>query len=428
MKADGPHETSAVFSVFVCFDELGGGCGPIRVHDRKEGFVVEEQICTHTQKLDVPKLEVEIVSDSDRFKSIGGEWDTFVQRASVNHPFLSHTWLSTWWESFGKDKTIHITTLRTGGTLIAAAPMMRMRTRMYGMNVDAITSIYNAHTPRFDFIVASDALRDVSYRRIWRELSATGCDLVLLKQVPLPSDTLSALEQLAQKDQWLSGRWTARSSPYIPLGCSHAEMLAKLKGGYRYNLRKRYERLGKLGPIDVEVIKDEANLAEAIQDGLRIEAAAWKGSEGTAILSDRDVTTFYARLAEREAGRGNLRLSFLRVGGKRISFSYILQHHKTIYGVKIGYDPEYHAYSPGNMLLNLILQEACEWGCEEYDFLGADDEWKFDWTSQAREHQWLFLFSNRLRPRLLHKIKFNVLPKVKPCIFRLGRVSVQRTS
>jgi hypothetical protein len=41
------------------------------------------------------------------------------------------------------------------------------------------------------------------------------------------------------------------------------------------------------------------------------------------------------------------------------------------------------------MLLNLILRDACDRGAVEYDFLGADDEWKFDWTSEARDHDWL---------------------------------------
>ena len=101
-----------------------------------------------------------------------------------------------------------------------------------------------------------------------------------------------------------------------------------------------------------------------------------------------------------------MRLTFLRVDGKRIAFNYLLQSGKKLYGVKIGYDPAYHMYSPGNMLLNLILQQACAEGIEEYDFLGADEEWKFEWTNRIREHRWLFLFKNTLRARFLHCVKF----------------------
>jgi CelD/BcsL family acetyltransferase involved in cellulose biosynthesis len=81
--------------------------------------------------------------------------------------------------------------------------------------------------------------------------------------------------------------------------------------------------------------------------------------------------------------------------------------------VKIGYDPEYHMYSPGNMLLNLILRQACMEGVEQYDFLGTDDEWKFEWTSEKLEHRWLFLFKDRLSMRLLHYLKFSIVPALK---------------
>ena len=48
------------------------------------------------------------------------------------------------------------------------------------------------------------------------------------------------------------------------------------------------------------------------------------------------MTEFYIRLAERQADAKQLRLSFLRMGSKRISFSYILCSDNKLYGVKIG--------------------------------------------------------------------------------------------
>jgi CelD/BcsL family acetyltransferase involved in cellulose biosynthesis len=390
--------------------------------------LVEEQVCTQAQDLNPAAFQVKIISDPVEFYSIAPRWDRLVARAKTDHPFLSHTWLRTWWEAFGHGSQLYLVTVWAGSELVAAAPMQRKSTKFVFVRFDTITSIYNWHTPRFDFIVAADLPREMLHGLIWTKLSAAGCDMVLLQQVPADSPTLTSLESLSAQDGWVAGRWAARPSPYIPLGCTHAEVLSRIKGGHRYNLRKRYERLTKLGPVDVEVISEKAAIQEAIQDGLRIEAAAWKGDEGTAILSDGDVTAFYTRLAEREADAGNLELLFLRVGGKRIAFSYLIYSQHTLYPVKIGYDPEYHTYSPGNMLLNLILQDACSNGYKEYDFLGSDDEWKYDWTKEIRAHDWLFLFSNRMRPRLLHWLKFNLFPRVKQCISRSYPALARRTS
>jgi CelD/BcsL family acetyltransferase involved in cellulose biosynthesis len=241
-----------------------------------------------------------------------------------------------------------------------------------------------------------------------------------LAQVPDGSRTLTAIRKYAQHDGWRAGYWDPPPSPHISLGCGYEGFVRRLKGSFNYNLRKRQEKLSRLGPVDIEVISERGAVRDALRDGLRIEAAAWKGEEGTAILSDPAVTEFYVRLAERQADLGQLRLTFLRIGGKRISFNYLLRCQQTFYGVKIGYDPEYHTCSPGNTLLNLILQDACALGVRAYDFLGINDRWKLDWTKDLRNHRWLFLYRNRPRARLLHYVKFKVVPVVRP---RLNQVS-----
>jgi CelD/BcsL family acetyltransferase involved in cellulose biosynthesis len=381
--------------------------------------MVEEQDLPRTQTVSRAALQVEVISDSSRFEAIGGEWDRLVERSGMESLFVSHAWVRTWWEAFGQGRQLYVITVRAAGELVGAAPMMRTRSGVYGLKVGSIESMYNPHTPRYDFIVAGDDTERV-YEKIWQELVENSAgDMVVLAQVPENSRTIPILQRLAENDGWLTGQWTPQPSPYIRLDCTHAEFSRRLKGSFQYNLRKRYEKLGKLGPVDVEVITEPKDVRDAMQDGLRIEAAAWKGEKGTAILSDPAVTEFYVGLAERQAALGRLRLTFLRVNGERISFNYLLQCQQTLYGVKIGYDPKYHSYSPGNMLLNLILQYGCENGMHEYDFLGVDDKWKLDWTKDTRRHQWLFLFRKRLRPRLLHYVKFSVIPRVKPGLRRV---------
>lgn len=382
--------------------------------------MVEEQVLAPTQAIARTEFQVEVVSDIDRFKSLASDWDDLVNRCRVDRVFLSHAWFRTWWESFGGANQLHVVTVRSGGHLVAAAPLMRTRALLYGIRLDAIQAIYNPHTPRYDLIVGDN--RDpVLYRLIWRELAENGgSEAVILTQVPSSSATLPILEDLAEHDGWLTGQWHAPPSPFISLNNDYEAFFTSLTNSSRYNLRKRYERLQKRGPVDVEVITEPQAVQEAMTDGLRIEASAWKGLQGTAIASDPVVREFYIRLAEREARTGRLQLTFLRVGGKRIAFSYLLRSERRLYAVKIGYDRDYRTYSPGNMLLNLVVKDACMKDVEEYDFLGSDDEWKFEWTSRKRDHRWLFLFRDNLRGRLLHYLKFNVVPALKPQLNAVG--------
>ena len=384
--------------------------------------MVEEQVFARTQELTIrgdggaaattsPEYTVEVVRDISRFNSIAPEWNRLVNESGIDRVFLSHSWFQSWWEAFGERNTLHVITLRSGGHLVAAVPMMRTRASIYGFKADALHAIYNHHTPRYDFIVASGHSR--AYEIIWRELAAQGCDLIVLAQIPEGARTVSTLETIATQQGWRAGQWIAPVSPFITLTDGYEAFFNGLGPSSRFNLTKRYARLRRLGPIDVEVVTERGAVDEAMRDGLRIEAAAWKGAKGTAMQSDPAVAEFYIRFAKLQADLGQLRLTFLKAGGKRISFNYLLQNRNKLYAVKIGYDPQYHAFSPGNMLLNLILKDACANGIEEYDLLGGDDDWKFEWTNQKREHRWLFLFRDRTWPRLLHSLKFGIVPGLK---------------
>jgi CelD/BcsL family acetyltransferase involved in cellulose biosynthesis len=378
--------------------------------------VVEEQILAQTQALRQgtdSTFQVEIVRDIQRLERLESEWDQLVDDCQADRVFLSHTWFRTWWESFGRGSELHIVTVRSRGRLVAAAPMMRMETRVCGLKTAALHAIYNPHTPRYDFIIGNNQDPRL-YETIWNELARHDrCDLIVLSQISAESRTIPLMERLAARHGWLTGQWVAPVSPFISLTGSYQTFFAGLGEGSRFNLTKRYARLRRVGTVDLEVVTDRRDVDEAMHDGLQIEAAAWKGENGTAMISDPSVAEFYTRLARREADLGQLRLSFLRVAGERIAFAYLLQSRKKLYAAKIGYDPRYHAYSPGNMLLNLILQDACARGVTEYDLLGGDDEWKFEWTKQTRGHRWLFLFRSRFRPRILHCLKFGVVPAVK---------------
>src|SRR5262245_26708785 len=416
----GLHEAIYVSAVRVCDHELGCHRWTVLLRHRKERRLVERQVLTHPPVLKrledrdyLTPLEVEVIRDLEGFNSIAKEWDRLADRWAIDRVFLSHAWFRTWWEAFGMDNQLHIVVVRSNGRLVGAAPLMCIRLNICGFRANAFHAIYNPHTPRYDFIIGDNQDARL-YEAIWNSLiNCLNCDVIVLAQVPDTSRTVAIMEELATRHGWQSGQWIPPASPFIRLNSDYESYFNALSRTCRFNLTKRYVKLRRRGPIDVEIVRDRDAVEAAMADGLRIEAAAWKGREGTAILSDPAVSDFYVQLAKREADLGQLRLTFLRAGGKRIAFNYILQNDRKLYAVKIGYDPEYHAYSPGNMLLNLILKDACQGGIEEYDLLGGDDDWKFEWTKEVLGHRWLFLFRDRFRPRLLHRLKFEILPVLR---------------
>jgi CelD/BcsL family acetyltransferase involved in cellulose biosynthesis len=359
------------------------------------------------------RAKVEVVSDFGSLLQLQPAWDELMERAELDHPFLSHEWVRTWWECFGAGKELHIVLVRDGGELVGIAPLMRSDERRYGLRVRRLGSLYNPHTPRSGFIVARGAPGVVA--AIWQHLFAArrDWDVLELCQHAGGSTTLEELPELAKADGFLTGLWQARGSPYLSISGTWDDYWRGLNAKHRSNLRNRIKRLGQLGEIGLEHVATAECLAGGLEDGFRLEAAAWKDRAGTAIASHPELRHFYRRLAESMAQRGRLDLQFLTVGGRRISFAYSLRYRNRLYLLKPGYDPDYAPYSPGNLLLWLVLREAFEQGVAEHDFLGVDDAWKREWTQEVRPHFWFHAFARTLRGAVLHALKFRLAPMVR---------------
>jgi CelD/BcsL family acetyltransferase involved in cellulose biosynthesis len=357
-------------------------------------------------------IRVETISDYQAFLDLEPVWNEVAEAAGLDHPFLEHAWVRTWWECFGAGSTLQILVLKAGDQTVAIAPLILTPIRMWGIKVRRLGFFYNAHVPRADFLIAQRP--EEAYRAIWNHLSRSRTwDLLQLCQLPEGSATLEAIPGLAAPDHCQIVTWLSGASPYLPLSASWGQYLDSLPGKHRANLRNRFKRLNGIGPVEVELITSGEKLTDALEAGLQLEAAAWKGEARTAISCDPDVSKFYSTLARRAAERGWMRLDFLRAGPQRVAFDYSLSYKNRIHLLKLGYDPAYAPYSPSNLLLFMVLQSAFERGVREYDFLGESADWKVQWTKHSRPHYWLFVFSSSFKGRLLHLIKSQLVPLLK---------------
>jgi CelD/BcsL family acetyltransferase involved in cellulose biosynthesis len=355
-------------------------------------------------------LEVETVTSLEALRALEPAWTRLLDEAEIDHPFLAHEWIVTWWESFAAGRSLHILLVKDASGPVAIAPFMLTRVRVYGLTARRLELIANVHTQRADFIVSARC--EQAYRAIWDHLARERdlWDVLLLPQVPAASRTMEWLPKLATAAGHSWGAWRAARSPRIVLGGSWEAYESGLPRKHRSNLRNRMKRLSLLGAVELEVVTGEPELDEALRDGFVLEGAAWKEQGGTAIRCRPELQGFYARLGERAARQGWLQLQFLKVAGRRIAFGYALRFKDTLYLLKPGYDPAFAAYSPSSLLCAMVLRAAIAQGLRAYDLLGDDDAWKRAWTDEVRAHCWLFVFGRGTKGRLLYFLKFRFLP------------------
>ena len=358
-------------------------------------------------------ITVDVINDYRSFAGLEPRWNEAVDRAGLTHPFLRHEWLRTWWDAFHDGRTLNVMVVRAGNRIIGLAPFMIEKARMYGVSVRRIQFLYNDHTPKADVVVTERA--DEVYEALWKTLlqARTPWDVLLFTQLPGDSPTHAQVERLSARHQYPTSLWMSDASPYVELSNDWNSYLKSLGGKLRQNLRNRLNRLQKLGEPELQVLGDGDAIRQARAEALQLEASGWKRDAGTAIESDPQVTRFYTELADRASESGWLRLLFLSVNGRRIATSYASQYQERLSFFKTGYDPDFAKYAPFKMLTYYAIKGGYSDRLREVDFLGDAEPWKLEWTSTIRPHDWLFVFGNTARARIVHAAKCRIRPALK---------------
>jgi CelD/BcsL family acetyltransferase involved in cellulose biosynthesis len=307
---------------------------------------------------------VEAVSDVD---GIAPEWDALADRVSAS-PFMRPGWFAAWDRAFGPDP-LEVLVARRDGSAVGVLPITSRR--------GIVRSPTNWHTPRFGALVADEEAADqlatevLQRTRRWFDFS------FVPSADPLPT-------ALAKLDIGTFDR-VVTSSPYLNIeGEWEAFVERTLSKRRRSTLRRFARRLADRGQVEFELVDAPPDLTVALDEGFAIEGSGWKTEAGTAILSREDTTRFYREIADWAAGRGELRLWFLRVGGAPVSFAYCLESGGVVYELKTGFDPEYRSFGPGVLLTQERLRYCFETGVTRYEFLGGAFDHKLEWTHNER--------------------------------------------
>jgi CelD/BcsL family acetyltransferase involved in cellulose biosynthesis len=300
------------------------------------------------------------------------EWEELADRAELTSPWLRPGWIVAWWRAFGRG-ALEIISVRREGRLSAIVPLQRRHA--------VLASTANYHTPSFG-ILAEDA---VAARRVAQEVVARRARRLQFAFVSAETLSCSDLASLGRKAGYRILERTLESSPYVETDGDWETYRSGLDGKMLRELRRRRRKLEGRGRLELAVEDGTSRLDELLDEGFRIEAAAWKGRNQSAIVSEPKTEGFYREVAHWAARRGSLRLAFLRLDGQPLAFDFALEEQGSHHLLKTGYDPAYRALAPAMLLRYEMLARAFELQLHSYEFGGGDERWKLQWSQRTRK-------------------------------------------
>jgi CelD/BcsL family acetyltransferase involved in cellulose biosynthesis len=348
--------------------------------------------------------------------ALGEEWDELA--ALYGTPFLRHAWFSAFWAAFAGGAELRVAVLRRDGRLDGVFPLFGS-----GRSWRALA---NPHSQIFSPLARDEAaLRELAVAVV----GTTG----ELEVWALPTEwpALGALRTVATNAGRIAFAERLHTSPIVELNGDFATYHAGLGKGTRRWLGKALRRLrDEHDDVQFELVSEPSDAGAELEEGFALEAAGWKGRDGTAILSKPETAQFFRALGLALHDDGVLRLSRLRVDGRLAAFELQAVDGRRLWSLKGAYDESLRRYSPGLLLRIAVIERAFELGLETNELLGFDSDFKLKFANASRSHC-VFRAYERTAPSVARYLyRRRVRPAAKHAYLRFGglraRIAIQR--
>jgi CelD/BcsL family acetyltransferase involved in cellulose biosynthesis len=331
-----------------------------------------------------------IIRDPVEMESWAPAWNEMAERFKT--PLLRHELLAACAEAFCLPGQLHVVMQKSGKGIGAIAPLAFVRKRGWE-RLELLGSSFLSEPGGFLYRDA-ESLRDLMLG-----LMKDGKPM-LLSRLGEDSGEVGMLREMNKKRALVVAR-TETGSPYLPLTTNWAAFEAALSSRDRYDLRRAGKRAERSGKIQFEIANPGPETVDRyLEEIYRVEAAGWKGRQGTALLADERLKRFFNLYAKAASRQGALRLCFLRINDRAVAVQLAAEYYKRFWVFKIGYDEAFSRCSPGILLMHETIRYAFEQGLEAYEFLGFDAPWMHRWTEQKHSHITARIYPFSLRGQL----------------------------
>jgi len=230
------------------------------------------------------------------------------------------------------------------------------------------------------------------------ELHQLGMGSLVLASLPADSATPSALRAAAKKYGFHLHIRPASSCPQLELGSIAQRQELKTTVMRKRQLRRCLKAMEREGPVSCAYLKSWAEIQAVLPDFIDIQVARFRAKDGVSFLSAPERQFFLEDLARRFADTGIVTLTTLKIGERRVAWSYGFQFHGGWSLYQTTFDTRCQENSPGYCLLAKILIEACEMNTFSVVDMGLGAEAYKEWFANGtRETLYATLTTSPLR-------------------------------
>jgi hypothetical protein len=288
-------------------------------------------------------------------RAVAGKWDDLWWRSDVTMPTVRAELVAQWVEQFAPQSRFHALVVEDQDQYVAALPLVDHRIAPL-VQVGGLPS--NEWAPSGSLLldeqadthavldVLVEAIEELPWPLLWLDAACLQSAAWKALLSALERAGLKFADHLRYRVGWLavSGDWQQYQNCW--------------SRNHRQQLRKFARRLEKEGALRVRI---ESTLAAEQVDvhlrrGFEVEDRNWKGRSGTSVLRTPGMYDFLLRQAQQLAQWGQLEIVTLECQEMPMAFEYAWAAKGVYHSFKVGYDEQFAAFSPGQLLRYYLLE------------------------------------------------------------------------
>jgi len=340
------------------------------------------------------------------------KWEALADLYGDSGIFIGYSWFENWWNVFGLERELFVVIMRNNGVINGIFPCQITDST----GTEIISSLTNSETGYYDFVISPESRKEAlsAFIRLIRQMKPEA--QLHFDYLHLSTENASLFIEELNSEGVPLYEYGQPWAPWLTLDrVELPEFKQNLSGRLRKNLKTCLKRAEKQGTISLKIIRNIDQLDENLSAFFEIEFDGWKGREGSAIKCNPDVEAFYRRLVHWGAMHGHLLLFILELNDKPIAGFLCLYSGHTVFGIKIGYRESYGHISPGNLLISKMVHYLAESSkASVFDFLGACDPWKVEWTSKVGSSGWIKIYPKSVKGWTRYMFEYGYKNYLKP--------------
>jgi CelD/BcsL family acetyltransferase involved in cellulose biosynthesis len=379
-------------------------------------------------KYDTPEtLRILDVRSHQALAAHAEAWTELLQQSPVATPMLSYPQVSAFFET-----QVHAPQewmclfIYQQDRLLAVFPLVAARTvGVPGLRMIVMKTPYDImHTGGVDCLTLHGREDLVEVMLDYLSKMPGAWPIVRIREIPEDSPSMVCRNRPGSRLPAI--RRDHGGENFIRVPATMEEFHAGLSSNFRRQLKRGRKKLDELKDVRVLCREQSRTHAENMRRFVEVENAGWKGAESTSVMADENNTRLLALAAERFGKHGLMEWNFIETEGRSIAAHYAVRVNRTLFLLKIGYDESHSACSPGNLLLEEVIANACRNGDIDEINCVAECAWHRNWAMENRRlHELVLLpklpavsglLAMLLRSSAFHRMEERLSRKPTPAI------------